>query len=84
MSNLANVVQQLRKKRDQAQHTVEQLDAALKVLSGVGALRTTTRRNDRAQASGAKRRTMSVTVRKRIAAAQRARWAKWKAAQKKK
>jgi len=84
MSNLANVVQQLRKERDQAQHTVEQLDAALKVLSGVGALRTTTRRNARAQASGAKRRTVSVAVRKRIATAQRARWAKWKAAQKKK
>jgi len=40
MSNLANVVQQLRKERDQAQHRVEQLDAALKVLSRVGALRT--------------------------------------------
>ena len=82
MSNLAHAVQQLKIERDQAQQRVKQLEQALKVLSGVGALRTTTRRNARAQASGAKRRTMSVTVRKRIAAAQRARWAKWKAAQK--
>jgi len=84
MSNLGNVVEQLRQERDQAQRRVEQLEEALKVLSGVGALRTTSRRNARAQASGAKRRTVSVAVRKRIAAAQRARWAKWKAAQKKK
>ncbi len=84
MSNLANVVQQLRKERDQAQRTVEQLDAALKVLSGVGALHATTTRHGGAQVSGAKRRTISAASRTRIAAAQRARWAKWKAAQKKK
>ena len=84
MSNLAHVVQQLRNERDQAQRRVEQLDEALKALSGVGALRTTTSRRGRAQVSGRKRRTMSAASRKRIAAAQRERWAKWKAAQKKK
>jgi len=84
MSNLAHVVQQLRKERDQAQRRVEQMDAALKALSGIGALRGTITRHGRAQASGAKRSTMSAAARKRIAAAQRARWAKWKAARAKK
>ena len=39
MSNLAHVVQRLRKERDQAQRRVEQLDGALQALTGVGALR---------------------------------------------
>ena len=81
MSNLAHVVQELRKERDQAQRRGEQPDEALKALTGVGALRGTTTRHGGAQASGAKRRMMSAASRKRIAAAQRARWAKWKAAQ---
>jgi hypothetical protein len=84
MSNLGNVVEQLRQERDQAQRRVEQLDAALNALSGVGALHAATIRHGRAQLSGAKRRTISAVARKRMAAAQRARWAKWKAAQKKK
>lgn len=79
MSNLANVVQQLRKERDLAQRRIEQLDEALKALTGLG-VRGTARRHGPAQASG-KRRTMSAAARKRIAAAQRARWAKWKKAQ---
>lgn len=80
MSNLVKVVQQLRAERDQAQRRIEQLDAALKALTSVsGAVgRGATHRQ---QALG-KRRTMSVTARKRIAAAQRARWAKWKATRK--
>lgn len=83
MSNLENVVQQLRKERDQAQKRIGQLDEALKVLTGVGGVSRTNRKHSQAQASG-KRRTMSAAARKRIAAAQRARWAKWKADQKKK
>src|SRR5438477_7767045 len=62
MANLAGVVQQLRTERDQAARTVEQLDAALAALTGVS--RTGTRRN------------ISAAGRARIAAAQRARWAK--------
>jgi len=84
MSNLANVVQQLKKERDQALKRIRQLDEALTALSGLGGLRRTTGRQGRAQASGAKRRTMSAAARKRIAAAQRARWAKWKAARRNK
>jgi hypothetical protein len=82
MTSLATVVQQLRKERDQTQKKIEQLDQALKALTGVGGLSTTTGRR-RINVSR-KRRTMSVAARKRIAAAQRARWAKWKAAQRNK
>ena len=66
MSNLTQVVRQLKEERDQAQRRIEQLDEALKALTGAQASR--------------KGRTMSAAARKRIAAAQRARWAKWKAA----
>lgn len=79
MSNLANVVQQLRKERDLAQRRIGQLDEALKALTGLGGARGIAGRRSRTQASG-RRRTMSAAARKRIAAAQRARWAKWKAA----
>lgn len=64
MTKLAGVVQQLRKERDQAARIVERLDAALAALTGV---------------SGKGRRTgsrLSAAARARIAAAQRARWAK--------
>jgi len=63
--NLAGVVQQLRRERDQAARTVQQLDAALAALDGgLYGRRTATRRN------------ISAAGRARIAAAQRARWAK--------
>lgn len=81
MSNLVKVVLWLRKERDQAQKTVEQLDEALKALTGVSRVRGSATKRSGARSSG-KRRTMSAAARKRIAAAQRARWAKWKAARK--
>jgi hypothetical protein len=81
MTNLATVVQQLRKERDQAQRRIEQLDEALKALTGVAGRRATSGQRGRDNVS-ATRRTMSAAARRRIAAAQRARWAKWKAAQK--
>ena len=83
MSRLAKVIQQLQKERDQVQGRVEQLDEALKALTGLDGARGPIRRRGPAQASG-KRRTMSAAARKRIAAAQRARWAKWKAARRSK
>jgi len=81
MSNLANVVQRLQKERDQAQTRIEQLDEALKVLGSLEGVRGGV---GGAQTAGKKRRTMSAAARKRIAAAQRARWAKWKAARRNK
>lgn len=65
MANLAGVVQQLRKERDQAAKTVERLDAALAALNGVSSGKRTGTRSR-----------LSVAARARIAAAQRARWAK--------
>ena len=81
MSNLVKVVAQLRKQRKEAQKTVEQLDQALAALGSVDGLRSRGRGSQKVGKTG---RTMSAAARKRIAAAQRARWAKWKAAQKKK
>jgi len=66
MSNLAGVVQQLRKERDQAARVLESLDAALAALSGSSYKRTGTRK-------------LSAAGRARIAAAARARWAKVRA-----
>ena len=84
MANLAKVVQQLKQERDQAQRRIEPLDEALKALGGLGGVRGGATRVGRAQTLGKKRRTMSAAARKRIAAAQRARWAKWKAARRSK
>src|SRR5260370_3966453 len=84
MSNLAKAVQQLHKERDQARRRVEQLDEALKALGSLDGLRGRVGRVRRAQTLGRKRRTMPAAARKRIAAAQRARWAKWKAARRNK
>ena len=81
MLNLTTAVRQLKQERARAQKEVEKLDAAIRVLSG---LTGTKRGLGRARAGMGKRRTMSAAARKRIAAAQRARWAKWKAAQPKK
>ena len=64
MANLAGVVQQLKKERDQAAKVLASLDAALAALNG-GSYRAT-----------GTRRTISAAGRARIAAAQRARWAR--------
>jgi hypothetical protein len=81
MLNLAKAVQQLKNEREQTQRKLEHLDTALGVLGGLGGTRG---RVGHARTPGKKRRTMSAAARKRIAAAQRARWAKWKAARRKK
>jgi hypothetical protein len=68
MADLGNVVQQLKKERDQAAKTLAQLDAALSALNGAS--------------SGQPRRgrsRLSAAARAKIAAAQRARWAKIRA-----
>jgi hypothetical protein len=79
MANLAEVIRRIRKERDQAQKRIEQLDEALRALTGVSRVGGSNRRGSGAQTSG-RRKPMSATARKRIAAAQRARWAKWNAA----
>jgi hypothetical protein len=84
MSNLAKVVQQLRQERDQAQKTIGQLDEALRALTGPDGVRNTAGARRSAQTVARPRRTMSAAARKRIVAAQRARWAKWRRAQRRK
>jgi len=84
MTTLATVVNQLRKERDQAQTRIEQLDQALRALTGSSTVGATSGRRGRGRGASPGRRTMSSAARKRIAAAQRARWAKWKAARKSK
>lgn len=64
MDNLAGVVEQLNKERDQAARTMQRLDAALAALSGT---------SGRKRGSGSR---LSAAARAKIAAAQRARWAK--------
>jgi hypothetical protein len=81
MSALAKVVVELRQQRTEAQKRVEQLDQALAALGSIDGLRS---RGRNSQKVGKKGRTMSAAARRRIAVAQRARWAKWKVAQKKK
>jgi len=77
MANLSQVVKQLHAERKNVQSQLSRLDAAISALThdGSGASRS---------ASSRPRRTMSASARKKIAAAQRARWAKWKAKQTKK
>jgi hypothetical protein len=65
MANLDDIIQQLQAERGR-------IDAAIKVLQGIGA----------GPGKQGKRRTMSAAGRARIAAAQRARWAKIRRAKK--
>ena len=71
MPNFGRAVEQLRSERDALQQEIDQLDKAISTLQGLGGLGRTERR-------GGKRR-LSAAARKRIADAQKARWAKWKA-----
>ncbi len=63
MANLSNVVQLLRKEREQTQKELDRLDAALTALGSPAS-------------NGHGRRTLSAAGRKAISLAQKARWAK--------
>jgi len=69
MANLSGVVRALRMERQRATKQVERIDAALAALGSL---------NSRGRA-GKRGHTMSDAARRKIAAAQRARWAKVKA-----
>jgi hypothetical protein len=71
MTSLDAVLQQLREERTQAQSQLQRLDQAISVLEGSGE-----GGSGRTRRSG--RRTMSAEARRRIAEAQRRRWAKVK------
>src|SRR6266852_2637812 len=72
MANLDNALQQLREERGQAQLQIKKLDSAISVLEGlVGRNSSRVIRN-----SARPKRVVSAAARRRMAQAQRARWAK--------
>jgi len=80
MPNLRGIVQQLKTQRDRTQKEVERLNAALMALGNLGSQSSGLRRIRTVKS----RKPLSAAARKKIAAAQRARWAKWKAARRRK
>jgi hypothetical protein len=79
MVNVSQILNQLQARRREAETELSSLDAAIRALRGLNS----NRAGQTASSFSRTRRTMSVAARKRIAAAQRARWAAWKAKQKK-
>ena len=80
MANFGRAVRELRQERSRAQQEVERLDEAISVLKGLtgrNSLGRSARQGRRAR-MGRPRRRMSAAGRRKIAAAQRARWAKLK------
>src|SRR6266567_5899164 len=73
---LAGVVRQLQKEKRRVLGEMERLNAALAALGGPGNLGG----KHKGVRAREKRRPMSAAARKRIATAQRLRWARWKAA----
>ena len=71
MANLEHVIGQLRDERGRAQQQLEQLDSAIAVLEGLGGNHSNGNR-----ASSRTGRAVSAIARRRMAAAQRARWAR--------
>src|SRR5438477_12705762 len=72
MPNLASIMKQLRKERDHVEKRLSGLNAALTAFANVYGKGKPTR----------KRRKMSAAARRKIAAAQRARWARFRAKRK--
>ncbi len=72
MANLSGIVKQLKKERDGVEKQLSGLNAAISAFMAVYS-------GDKPK----RRRKMSAKARARIAAAQRARWAAWKAKRKK-
>lgn len=72
MANLNDVLQQLRDERGRTQQQLQKLDSAIAVLEGLGS-----GNNSHGPRRGPRgRRGLSAAARARIAAAQRARWAR--------
>jgi hypothetical protein len=81
MENLSRALSELRQERSRAEREVERLDEAISVLRGLVGRNHVGRpaRGGRTARMGRPRRRMSAAGRRKIAAAQRARWAKLKA-----
>lgn len=76
MVNLADVLRGLTAQRKHLRQELDRLDTAIAALTGLNGRGS---KNARSSDAGEPRRRMSAAGRRRIAAAQRARWAKWKA-----
>jgi hypothetical protein len=74
MANLIGVLKQLQLQKDGLERNISRLDLALKVLGGLDGAGTSSRGG---------RRNMSASSRRRIAMAQKKRWAKWRVKHKK-
>ena len=74
MTNLTGIIRKLRKERQRVHGEMERLNDALAALGSPGGLE----RESKGSRAPKVRRPMSAAARKKIAAAQRARWAKWK------
>jgi hypothetical protein len=77
MSELVGVLEQLKRERARAATELRQLDQAIRALSSISV------RVGKQGGSIPTRRPMSAAARRRIAAAQKARWAKFRASKRK-
>jgi|HubBroStandDraft_6_1064221.scaffolds.fasta_scaffold439519_2 hypothetical protein len=73
MSDFSGVIQQLQNQKTAIESQLQRVNAAVAALKGIG--KTATGRMS-------SRRVMSASARRRIAAAQKTRWAKWRAMKK--
>ena len=80
MANFGRALQELRQDRNRAEREVERLDNAISILEGLTGRNHTGRsaREGRTARMGRPRRRMTAAGRRKIAAAQRARWARLK------
>jgi len=76
MGNLSNALQQLRAERREAQSHVEKLDKAISLLVSLNGSGTSAKVNQPTGIISAPTRVISAASRRRMAQAQRARWAK--------
>jgi hypothetical protein len=74
MTNLTGVIRKLRKEKQRAHGEMQRLNAALAALGSLGSPEGKAKRSRAPKV----RRPMSAAARKKIAAAQRLRWARWK------
>lgn len=77
MFDFSGVVQQLQNQKVELESQLQKVNSAVAALKGVG------NKNGGLRVASGPSRVISVAARKRIAAAQKARWAKWRASKKK-
>ena len=76
MANFSRVLHELEQEQKRIEAELQQINHAINALRGVS--------SNGKRSSGSGRRTLSAAARRRIAQAQKARWAKWKAQRSKK